>query len=67
MPANGTLTNGVGTFTATLTDAATAAANFKINAVDTATPTIRGTSAAIAVSLVKGFAMLTLHGPHICN
>ena len=50
MPANSTLVNGKGTFSATFTKIATTSANFKITSTDTVTSTITGTSSAIAVT-----------------
>ncbi len=48
LPANSTLTNGTGTFSATLRRAG----NQTVTAADVATPAITGTSAAIAVAAV---------------
>ena len=58
LPANSTLTNGAGTFNATLTDAGSTSANFKISAADTVS-SIDGTSGAIAVAptSTSGFAV----------
>ena len=50
MPPNSTLTNGRGTFNATMTVVGTTANNFKISARDITTTTIAGTSAAITVT-----------------
>ena len=50
VPGHTTLTNGTGTFNATFTKVAGTSANFKISAGDTSTPSVQGTSAAIAVT-----------------
>ena len=50
MPADGGLTSGVGTFSATMTTVGGASANFKITGRDTSNTSISGTSAAIVVN-----------------
>jgi uncharacterized repeat protein (TIGR01451 family) len=62
LPANSTLTNGTGTFSATLGTAGTQT----ITATDTVTSSITGTSAAIVVSALADLA-ITKSGPGTAN